>query len=115
MPNETVDSITGVAAVYVQTNQTESNKLVAFERAADGTLKRSGEYETAFAGDGVAHLASQGSVALAGDGGHLLVTTPEAATSASSPSARAVRPWCPRARPAPLRRASPSTEGLCTC
>lgn len=74
MPNETVDSITGVAAVYVQTNQTESNKLVAFERAADGTLKRSGEYETACAGDGVAHLASQGSVVLAGDGDHLLVT-----------------------------------------
>jgi 6-phosphogluconolactonase len=74
MANPTVDSMPGVAAVYVQTNQAASNKLVAFERAADGTLKHSGEYETAGAGDGVAHLASQGCVVLAGDGGHLLVT-----------------------------------------
>lgn len=74
MSNETVDVITGVAAVYLQTNQAERNTLLAFERAADGTLKQSGEYETAGAGDGVANLASQGSVVLTGDGGHLLVT-----------------------------------------
>jgi 6-phosphogluconolactonase len=74
MSNETVGSITGVAAVYLQTNQAGSNRLVVFERAADGTLTHSGEYETAGAGDGVAHLASQGCVVLTGDGGHLLVT-----------------------------------------
>ena len=74
MSSETVDAITGTAAVYLQTNQAERNMLVAFERAADGTLKQSGEYETAGAGDGVANLASQGSVVLTGEGGHLLVT-----------------------------------------
>jgi 6-phosphogluconolactonase (cycloisomerase 2 family) len=63
-----------VAAVHLQTNQSESNTLMVFERAADGTLKQSGDYPTGGAGDGVAHLASQGSVVLAGDGGHLLVT-----------------------------------------
>jgi 6-phosphogluconolactonase len=74
MSNQTVDSITGVAAVYLQTNQAARNRLLAFEQAADGTLKQSGEYATAGAGDGVANLASQGSVVLTGDGGHLLVT-----------------------------------------
>jgi 6-phosphogluconolactonase len=74
MTNETVDSITGGAAVYLQTNQAERNALLTFERAADGSLKQSGECETAGAGDGVANLASQGSVVLTGDGGHLLVT-----------------------------------------
>jgi 6-phosphogluconolactonase len=74
MSNETVVSITGVAAVYLQTNQAKSNKLLAFERAADGTLKQSIECQTAGAGDGAANLASQGSVVLTGDAGHLLVT-----------------------------------------
>jgi 6-phosphogluconolactonase len=74
MSDETGAAITAVAAVYLQTNQAERNTLLAFERAADGTLKQSGEYQTAGAGDGVANLASQGSVVLTGDGGHLLVT-----------------------------------------
>jgi 6-phosphogluconolactonase len=74
MSNETVDAITGVAAVYLQTNQAGRNRLLAFERAADGTLKQSGDYETAGAGDGVANLASQGSLMLTGDRRHLLVT-----------------------------------------
>jgi 6-phosphogluconolactonase len=74
MSNPSVDAISGSAAVYLQTNRTGRNTLLAFERAADGMLKQSGEYDTGGAGDGVAHLASQGSVVLSGDGGRLLVT-----------------------------------------
>jgi 6-phosphogluconolactonase (cycloisomerase 2 family) len=59
--------------VYVQTNESEANRVVAFRRGPDGGLSRLGEYETGGAGDGVPHLTSQGSVALTGDGGHLLV------------------------------------------
>ena len=61
-------------AVYVQTNDANGNRVIAFARAADGTLSPSGDYATGGAGDGVAHLTSQGSVVLTGDGGHLLVT-----------------------------------------
>lgn len=61
------------AAVYVQTNEEDANRVMAFRRAADGTLADLGSYPTGGAGDGVPHLTSQGSVILAGDGGHLLV------------------------------------------
>jgi 6-phosphogluconolactonase len=61
-------------AVYVQTNEAERNRLLAFERGSDGALTMSGAYETGGAGDGVPHLTSQGSVVLTGDGRHVLVT-----------------------------------------
>ena len=61
-------------AVYMQTNEPESNRLLAFERAEDGTLTPAGAYETGGAGDGVPHVTSQGSVVLTGDGRNLLVT-----------------------------------------
>jgi 6-phosphogluconolactonase (cycloisomerase 2 family) len=60
--------------VYLQTNELNENRVVAFGRAEDGTLSGLGSYATGGAGDGVAHLTSQGSVALATDGRHLLVT-----------------------------------------
>ena len=62
------------AAVYVQTNETGDNRLVAFSRAEDGTLSELGSYSTGGAGDGVAHLTSQGSVVLTSDRRHLLIT-----------------------------------------
>src|SRR5580765_4812457 len=62
------------AAVYVQTNETGENRVVAFGRTDDGTLNELGSYPTGGAGDGVAHLTSQGSVVLTGDRRHLLVT-----------------------------------------
>ena len=52
------------AAVYVQTNETGENRVVAYSRANDGTLSELGSYPTGGTGDGVAHLTSQGSVAL---------------------------------------------------
>ena len=61
-------------AVYAQTNETGKNRVVAFSRADDGTLSELGPYATGGAGDGVAHLTSQGSVALTSDRRHLLVT-----------------------------------------
>jgi 6-phosphogluconolactonase len=62
------------AAVFVQTNETGENHVIAFGRADDGTLIEVGSYRTGGAGDGVAHLTSQGSVMLTGDRRHLLVT-----------------------------------------
>ncbi|MGA9162523.1 MAG: beta-propeller fold lactonase family protein [Actinomycetota bacterium] len=59
--------------VYIQTNEPE-NRVVAFARARDGTLTELGSYATGGAGDGKAHLTSQGSVLLSGDGRYLLVT-----------------------------------------
>jgi 6-phosphogluconolactonase (cycloisomerase 2 family) len=64
----------GAGFVYVQTNEPERNRVLAFRRAGDGTLTPAGGYETGGAGDGKPHLTSQGSVVLTGDGRYLLVT-----------------------------------------
>ena len=58
-------NITG--AVYVQTNDTDANQVVAFRRSENGALALLGRYETGGRGSGVPHLPSQGSVAVAGD------------------------------------------------
>jgi 6-phosphogluconolactonase (cycloisomerase 2 family) len=60
-------------AVYVQTNAAP-NEVIAFRRAADGTLERLGATATGGDGDGTPHLTSQGSVVVTGDGRHVLVT-----------------------------------------
>jgi 6-phosphogluconolactonase len=62
------------AAVYVQTNEPETNRVVAFMRSADGSLTPSGEFPTGGAGDGIPHLTSQGSLMLTSDRRHLIVT-----------------------------------------
>jgi 6-phosphogluconolactonase (cycloisomerase 2 family) len=59
--------------VFVQTNAAH-NEVIAFERATDGSLTRSGTYSTGGAGDDTPHLTSQGSVTLTRDRAHLLVT-----------------------------------------
>jgi 6-phosphogluconolactonase (cycloisomerase 2 family) len=61
-------------AVYVQTNESERNRVVAFARGGDGALSLIGSFETGGAGDGVPHLTSQGSVVLSQDRRSLLVT-----------------------------------------
>jgi 6-phosphogluconolactonase (cycloisomerase 2 family) len=63
-----------VSGVFVQTNEADQNRLVAFRRRPDGTLVSLGSHPTGGAGTGVPHLTSQGSVVLTGDGGTLLVT-----------------------------------------
>ena len=60
-------------AVYVQTNETY-NKVLAFSRAADGSLSELATVTSGGAGDNEPHLTSQGSVVLTGDGSQLLVT-----------------------------------------
>src|SRR5215218_7707873 len=64
---------TASGAVYVQTNAAP-NEVIAFRRAADGSLDRIASVATGGDGEGSPHLTSQGSVALTGDGRHLLVT-----------------------------------------
>lgn len=59
-------------AVYVQSNEIE-NEVVVYRRDAGGVLSKVAVHETSGAGDREAHLASQGSVVLTADGGHLLV------------------------------------------
>jgi 6-phosphogluconolactonase len=60
--------------VYVQTNEAEANRVVAFARDSAGALSPLGSFRTGGAGDGVAHLTSQGSVVITADAAHLLVT-----------------------------------------
>jgi 6-phosphogluconolactonase (cycloisomerase 2 family) len=63
-----------MAAVFTQTNEADGNRVIAFRRGPDGQLDGLESYETGGAGDGVAHLTSQGSVVLTADGTKLLVT-----------------------------------------
>jgi DNA-binding beta-propeller fold protein YncE len=56
------------SAVFVQTDNTAGNEIVAYHRAADGTLTQAGTYRTGglggqLTGSVVDHLASQGSLA----------------------------------------------------
>jgi 6-phosphogluconolactonase len=60
--------------VFVQTNEADENKVVAFQREGDGRLTTRASVATGGRGDGVPHLTSQGSVVLTSDGAHLLVT-----------------------------------------
>jgi 6-phosphogluconolactonase len=62
------------AGVYVQTNESDANRVLAFGRDPDGALRELGAFATGGAGDGRPHLTSQGSVVLTGDGRRLLVT-----------------------------------------
>src|SRR5262245_41315941 len=65
---------TDVSGVFVQSNEADRNRIVAFRRRPDGSLVSLGSHPTGGAGTGVPHLTSQGSVVLAGDGATLLVT-----------------------------------------
>jgi 6-phosphogluconolactonase len=61
------------AAVYVQTNDSAANAIIAFRRTDDGRLASLGHYETGGRGTGEPHLPSQNSVVLSDDGRWLLV------------------------------------------
>jgi 6-phosphogluconolactonase len=60
-------------AVYLQTNDAAKNEVVAYDRAADGSLTYAGAYETGGRGTGEPHLPSQSSVLLSESGRRLLV------------------------------------------
>jgi 6-phosphogluconolactonase (cycloisomerase 2 family) len=61
------------AAVFVQTNEADGNRVIAFRREPEGGLAELGAYPTGGAGSGIPHLPSQGSVLLADEGRRLLV------------------------------------------
>ncbi len=73
MQQEPMNGTASAGAVYAQTNAAP-NEVIAFRRAADGSLDLTGSVVTGGDGDGTPHLQSQGSVALTRDGRHLLVT-----------------------------------------
>ena len=58
--------------VFTQNNAIAGNKVLVFDRAADGTLTSAGAYATGGTGTG-AGLGSQGAVTLSDDGQYLLV------------------------------------------
>jgi 6-phosphogluconolactonase (cycloisomerase 2 family) len=60
--------------VFIQSNESEGNRVFAFPRGADGRLGDPAVVETGGRGDGVPHLTSQGSVVLTSDGERVLVT-----------------------------------------
>jgi 6-phosphogluconolactonase (cycloisomerase 2 family) len=60
--------------VYLQTNDAAGNEVLAFSRAADGSLSPAGRYPSGGRGSGQRHLASAGSVVLSPDLRWLLVT-----------------------------------------
>jgi 6-phosphogluconolactonase (cycloisomerase 2 family) len=60
--------------VFIQTNESDANRVFAFERDGAGRLSEPVVLATGGRGDGVPHLTSQGSVVLTSDGRSLLVT-----------------------------------------
>ena len=62
------DQSSNGAGIYTQTNDPSGNQIIAYRRAADGTLTPLGAYDTGGLGTGTPHLASQGSVMLSDDG-----------------------------------------------
>ena len=60
--------------IYVQTNDADTNEVIAYDRSDDGRLDQLGRFETGGRGTGVPHLASQNSIVLSDDGAWLLVT-----------------------------------------
>ncbi len=67
---------TSSGLVYTMSNAAGSNKVLAFRRAANGTLTPNGVYPTGGAGTGEPRLGSQGSVILTPDDRWLLVANP---------------------------------------
>ena len=67
------DSFAVQHAVFVMTNDAESNEILAYERLPNGTLLRAHRYETGGRGSGgtVDPLGSQGSLTLSDDGSYL--------------------------------------------
>lgn len=63
-----------LTGVFVQTNEKDSNRVLAFRRGVDGALDKLADYPTGGAGLGAAHLGSQGSVILTAGQRFLLVT-----------------------------------------
>lgn len=70
-PSATVTPASAVGQVYTSTNATAGNAILAFDRAADGSLTAAGSFATGGTGTG-GGLGNQGGVILAGNGRYLL-------------------------------------------
>jgi 6-phosphogluconolactonase len=64
--SEALQIATAPGSLFTLTNAAESNELVVYERAGDGTLSLSGRVETGGAGLGGGGLAAQGAIAREG-------------------------------------------------
>jgi 6-phosphogluconolactonase (cycloisomerase 2 family) len=64
-------AMAGNGAVYTETNNATDNKIIRFERSADGSLSMSGSFSTNGLGTG-SSLGNQGGVILTDDGKNLL-------------------------------------------
>lgn len=71
-PNSDLAPAGSVGQVYTASNSVSGNAILAFNRAADGSLSPAGSYATGGVGTG-AGLGNQGGVILTGDGRYLLV------------------------------------------
>lgn len=60
--------------VYTMSNAASGNEVIAYRRAADGSLTHIGDFATGGLGSGVPRLSTQGSVTLTADNRWLLVT-----------------------------------------
>jgi len=67
---------TSAGFVYTMSNAGSGNSVIAYARAADGTLAPNGAYPTGGRGTGVPRLGSPGSVVLTADRRRLLVASP---------------------------------------
>ncbi len=67
---------TGSGFVYTMSNAGSGNSVIAYTRAADGTLTPNGTYATGGRGTGQPRLGSQGPVILTNDNRWLLVANP---------------------------------------
>ena len=99
--------------VYVQTNESE-NAVIAYRRAAEGGLTRLGSFATGGGEDARPHLTSQGSVVRSSDVRYLLVSNVTSDDVTCSRSGKSGSSCSDERRPAPRRRASPSTTASCT-
>lgn len=70
-PNESLTPAASVGQVYTNSNQPGGSAILAFDRAADGSLTPAGSYPTGGTGTGTG-LGNQGGVILAGNGRYLL-------------------------------------------
>src|SRR5690349_9873829 len=68
------DAFPAQHAVFVMTNNADSNEVIAYEREPNGALRNARRYDTGGRGSGgtVDPLASQGSLTLSDDGSYLL-------------------------------------------
>jgi len=85
--NLSAQATNGRAAVYLMSNQTASNEVLVYDRAADGSLSPAGAVATGGTGTG-GGLGNQGAVTLTDDGRWLLVVN----AGSNDVSVLAVRP-----------------------